>query len=228
MTRKFFITGTDTDVGKTFCSCALTCAIRDKGFSVRPFKPIVSGLEDGINHDLMMHLKYAQIKGNMYDISAYVFDEPIAPHIAALNNKIDIKFEKLNEQLDKSLGFKSDFLVVEGAGGWALPLDNQKLLSDWPRLAEMEIILVVGMKLGCLNHALLTVRDIKARGYNFKGFLTHSVQPQKMKYYEENLESLKNLIGEEYFLGDIKYYDVEDPQLAKKDILYDRIINAIR
>ena len=225
MVKKIFVTGTDTDAGKTFCSCALTYALRDKGLSVRPYKPIVSGLINGENADLKSHIKASGLNLKQHEIATYIYEEPIAPHIGALKKQENIDFEKLNQDYDKALAENKDVLLIDGAGGFYLPIDNLHTLPEWGRLKECEVILVVGMKLGCLNHALLTVKAIKEEGYKFKGFFTHSVTKEKMPYYDENLRSIKSLIGEEYFLGDIPFIEECEPKLASNAILIDKILN---
>lgn len=213
MNRKIFVTGTDTDVGKTFCSCVLTLALRSQGYSVRPYKPIVAGFENGENADLNAHLKACNLPLNPLDLTAYAYDEFIAPHIAANKTNVPIEFGKLDEGLEKAEDSQCDFIITEGAGGWCLPVNNSMILPEWPRLKTMEVLLVVGMKLGCLNHALLTVREIKNKGFKLLGFVTHSVTSIKMPYYEENLETLKKML-DCHFLGDIPYVLDGEPKNA--------------
>ncbi len=205
MTQKFFITGTDTDAGKTFCACALEAALRARGYSVRPFKPVVAGLEpDGRNLDLSLHLRASGLREPENAISACIYEEPVAPHIAAMKTGREITFEALDQGLRRALSGNPDYLITEGAGGWLLPIGGGRTLPDWPGLKDMAVIIVVGMKLGCLNHALLSREAVISRGFRIAGFIAHSVSPDLQPYYQENLATLREMMKMP-FLGDVRY-----------------------
>ena len=204
MSKYYFVTGTDTDVGKTFCACVVTSVLRKNGLTVRPYKPVVAGFENGENADLTSHIAASGISLNPMDITAYAFEEPIAPHIASMKQDIPITFSGLDAGLIKAEESNADVIITEGAGGWMLPVSQTEVLPSWPSLKKMEIIVVVGMKLGCLNHALLTVNDIRSRGYRIKGFIANTPGPQVMPYYEENLDTLKGMLDCP-FLGEVFY-----------------------
>ena len=205
VTKLFFITGTDTDAGKTFCACALETALRGRGYSVRPYKPIAAGLEaDGSNRDILCHLEASGIQVPQQEIAAQIYREPVAPHIAALKTGQEITFEALDRGLKRALSGNPDFIITEGAGGWLLPVGGGRVLPDWPGMRDMQIIIVVGMKLGCLNHALLTRDAVQGRGFRAGGFITHSGTAELQPYYQENLDTLKEMMGIP-FLGDIRY-----------------------
>lgn len=195
MTRQIFITGTDTDAGKTFVACVLEQALHNKGYVVRPYKPIVAGFEKGHNADLDNHILASHLLDTPpLDITACAYEEPIAPHIAAEKSNNPISWEALDLGLERALSKSPDFLIVEGAGGWMLPISNTHVLPDWPKMKNMEVILVVGMQLGCLSHALLTAESIRARGLKLLGYITCNVCVDTMPYYEENLKTLELML----------------------------------
>lgn len=214
MTTKIFITGTDTDAGKTFSACVLENYLLSKGYTVLPYKPIVAGFEDGHNADLDSHLLATQCGLEPLDITAYAYEEPIAPHIAAMKLDENIEFAKLDSCLHKLVSKNPDFVIVEGAGGWLLPIGNNRVLPDWPTVKDMKVVLVVGMKLGCLNHALLTAQMIEKEGFTLAGFVTKEVFKNRMPYYHENLETLKVMLNCP-FIGEINYIECGDFREAK-------------
>ncbi len=205
MTKKFFITGTDTDAGKTFCACALEAALRARGYAVRPFKPVVAGLEpDGRSIDLCMHLRASGLREPKSAISACIYEEPVAPHIAARKTGREITFEALDQGLRRALSGNPDYLITEGVGGWLLPIGGGRVLPDWPGMRDMAVIIVVGMKLGCLNHALLTREAVISRGFRAAGFIAHSASRELQPCYQENLATLREMMKMP-FLGDVRY-----------------------
>lgn len=206
MTTKIFITGTDTDAGKTFTACVLENYMLSKGYKVLPYKPIVAGFENGHNADLDSHLRATQCGLDPFDITAYAYEEPIAPHIAAMKLGENIEFARLDFCLQKLASKHPDFIVVEGAGGWLLPIGNNRVLPNWPAVKDMKVVLVVGMKLGCLNHALLTAKIIEKEGFTLAGFITKEVTKDRMPYYHENLETLKAMLNCP-FIGEINYIE---------------------
>jgi dethiobiotin synthetase len=160
-----FITGTDTEVGKTYTSELIIRHLSKQGTVVRPFKPISAGTEqfEGFEHPVNEDAyKLWLACEKQYDIDAInpiVFDEPIAPHIAASNVGVTLSKTQLNQEFAK-VSEDTNPIIVEGAGGWMLPLNDKELLSDWVIEHNLPIILVVGVRLGCLNHALLTASTI--------------------------------------------------------------------
>lgn len=192
--RKFFITGTDTDAGKTFCSCVVEKELVKAGFKVRPYKPIVAGFDNGENYDLNSHIRASGCGLKPMDITACPYDEPIAPHIAADNTKNPITYEMLNNGLNKAVSSGADIIVTEGAGGWFLPIGNGHVLPDWPEMHTMSVIIVVGLKLGCLNHALLTAEAIRIGGFRTEGFITKTLTPESMPYETENIKTLEEMM----------------------------------
>jgi dethiobiotin synthetase len=211
-TRTYFITGTDTDVGKTLCCDALLQATNLQGKTTLAYKPIAAGCEqttNGLrNEDALILQKSSSIKVDYKLINPIAFIDPIAPHIAAEIENNPIKVETITMGLHTLLEKKPDLLIVEGAGGWFLPLNNEQLFSEWVIEQQLPVILVVGMKLGCLNHALLTYQAIISSGLKVAGWIANQLQPE-MPYYLQNLLFLKNkidapMIAEIPYLKDLK------------------------
>ena len=209
MARRFFITGTDTDAGKTFCACVLMRRLKEAGLKVRSYKPVVAGFENGRNADLESHIRASGLDLRPEDITTFAYQEAIAPHIAAVHENNPIEFGSLDRDLAKAEASGADVVITEGAGGWYLPVSDTVLLPEWPALKGMEIIIVVGMKLGCLNHAMMTATLLKKEGFNPVGFIANTTTPQKMPFYEENLNTLKRIMPCP-FIGEVSYREDGD------------------
>lgn len=212
--KNIFITATDTDAGKTFVTCALSKAITDHNKRVAVFKPISAGcdLVDGklINEDAKCLSEFANMGQPIEQINPIAYKEPIAPHIAASLLKQKIDLPDLTEHFKKVLANQADVTFVEGAGGWRLPLGEsqgkQTFLSDFAIQQQFDVILIVNMKLGCLNHALLTYQAIVADGLNCIGWIANSAQSDAMDYLAENIAQLKQLIPAQH-LATLSYYE---------------------
>lgn len=212
----YFVTGTDTDVGKTVCTTALLQAANKQHITSLAYKPIAAGCSEtsqGLrNEDALMLQQNSSIKVDYNAVNPIAFKHPIAPHIAALenNNKIDLTM------VDQGLVYlqqqQAQILLVEGAGGWHLPIDNQRLFSEWVIEQQLPVILVVGLKLGCLNHALLTAQTILQSGLIITGWIANHLQAD-MPYAEQNIMTLKEyinapLLAEIPFLDNIEQQDL--------------------
>lgn len=191
MNTAFFVTGTDTEVGKTFVTCALLERARQAGHRAIGLKPIAAGTDaHGINEDV------AQIKAaNSFALPAeiinpYCFTAAIAPHIAAQETATQIDFARIAESVNEARRL-SDWVLVEGAGGFRIPLGNGRDSADLAQHLALPIILVVGMRLGCLNHALLTAEAILARGLRLAGWVANRIDPD-MSRFAENRASLED------------------------------------
>ncbi|SHI15660.1 dethiobiotin synthase [Ferrimonas marina] len=189
----YFVTGTDTDVGKTLVSTALLKA--SQGLTLG-LKPIAAGCEptpQGLRNADALSLQGASRMSLAYEqLNPIALAPPIAPHIAATQAGEVLSVARLEDWLTPMLPqlAQCDLCLVEGAGGWRLPLNEQETLPDWVKLHDWPVILVVGMKLGCLNHALLTLEAIQADGLTLAGWVANRVDPD-MAYYQENLETLR-------------------------------------
>jgi len=193
MTKRIFITATDTDAGKTHIACALVNALVRNGKNVSVYKPISAGCEnvDGklINEDAQRLLKQSNTGQTIEQVNPIAFEPPIAPHIAAAKLNRSIEISELQTNFDSLIDEAPDVLVSEGAGGWRLPLGNGKFLSEFATITNQSVVLVVNMKLGCLNHALLTYEAIINDGLTCIGWIANGIE--EMPYFEENLTTLK-------------------------------------
>jgi dethiobiotin synthetase len=203
-----FITATDTDAGKTFVACALTQALINIGKKVAVYKPIAAGCyEVGewlVNEDAQLLSQFGNCTQSINDVNPIALVEAIAPHIAASNENRKISLEEITKSFCKVTSLKADINITEGAGGWRLPIyinnamgkDEGKhiFLSDFAQDTEQEVILVVNMKLGCLNHALLTYQAIIADGLQCIGWIANSANDQPMACLKENIASLEQLL----------------------------------
>lgn len=197
MKQGFFITGTDTGVGKTLIAAALIHGIAQQGTKVIGMKPVAAGarLHDGqlLNDDVEKLIAAGNVEAPLMLINPYVFDLPVAPHIAAAGSGVVMSIDKIKAAF-QALGELADTLVVEGAGGFLVPLNDSEDMADLALSLELPIILVVGMRLGCLNHALLTAAAIQAKGLRLAGWVANCIDPG-MANPEENLASLKQRIN---------------------------------
>ncbi len=178
MNKGYFVTGTDTGVGKTLVSTALITALRNQGLRVSGMKPVASGCEkkDGClrNEDADRLLEASNVEANYEIICPYRFPEPVAPHIAAQKEGVVIKAEHIVNCF-QHLRLSSDAVVVEGVGGWRVPINDNEMMSDIAVTMELPVVLVVGGRLGCINHALLTLESIQASGLPLTGWVFNQV-----------------------------------------------------
>jgi dethiobiotin synthetase len=196
---KLFITATDTDAGKTYVAQTLITALIQMNLKVAAFKPISAGCEKVntpqgiqlINEDALLLSTVANCQQSIEQINPIAFEEPIAPHIAAQkqNSTIDLTF--LNEHYKKIITNPCDVVITEGAGGWRLPLGAGLFLSELVKATEQQVILVVNMKLGCLNHAVLSYESIITDGLTCVGWVANC--PETMTYLDENITELEQL-----------------------------------
>lgn len=195
--KSFFITGTDTEIGKTFSACALMCALRAKGVRVAPMKPIAAGTinMNGVTLNEDVHA-FCNVYGNAIDtklVNPYCFDAPIAPHIAAKRERKTVSMDVIASAFAQ-LKSTHDTVLVEGAGGFLVPLSLDESMSILPQRLDLDVILVVGMRLGCINHALLTQEAIRARGLRLAGWIANVVDPN-MSAFDENMACLETAIS---------------------------------
>jgi dethiobiotin synthetase len=190
MTRTYFITGTDTEIGKTYLACALLHAFRQQGLSAIGMKPVAAGTDAaGHNDDVEALIAASSLALPRDVVNPYCFADPIAPHIAAAEAGVTIAADRIRKALDE-LTAQADVVVVEGVGGFVVPLAEGFDAADLAGALGLPLILVVGMRLGCLNHALLTVEAIRARGLPLAGWIANRIDPA-MSRFDENLAALK-------------------------------------
>jgi dethiobiotin synthetase len=192
--KRLFITGTDTEIGKTYVARALISQLVEGGYRVAAMKPIASGCErtgQGLrNEDAVTLMAAANVSLPYGVVNPYAFEPAIAPHIAAVDagQTIDVQ-----EVASAARTIEADYLVVEGVGGWCVPLGGGRLLAELARAIADEVIIVVGMRLGCINHALLTASQVNRDGMPVTGWIANHVDPD-MQVQAENLETLRSLI----------------------------------
>lgn len=194
MSGVYFVAGTDTGVGKTLVCEALILAAAKAGYSAAAIKPVAAGGEvtvDGIrNEDAMILGRTVNVALNYQELNPCVLKEPLAPHIAAAREGRLLSAQELAGACQPALEKQADFTFVEGAGGWRVPLNDSETMADMVCALQIPVILVVGMRLGCLNHALLTAEAIAADGLPMAGWVANCIDPE-MAAYRENLEALR-------------------------------------
>jgi dethiobiotin synthetase len=190
MKQAYFLTGTDTEIGKTFITCALLHRAQADNLRVAGLKPVAAGTnEAGLNDDVENIRSASNVQLATATINPYRFKPAIAPHIAAAEAGIRIDFRVIrNACLQAAVNL--DFLIVEGVGGFRVPLGDNRDTADLAVELNLPVILVVGLRLGCINHALLTVEAIRARGLQLAGWVANCIDPG-MARQEENLATLK-------------------------------------
>ena len=189
----WFVTGTDTEVGKTFATCALLLALNRRGHRAVGMKPVAAGTDAHGKNDDVEQLKAASgVTAPPELINPYLFQPAIAPHIAAAEAGVAIDLERIAAAFDR-LRETADAVLVEGVGGFLVPLGGDRDSADLARRLELPVILVVGMRLGCINHALLTCQAVAARGLPLAGWIANRMDPD-MPRWEESLAALRQRI----------------------------------
>ncbi len=192
MQKAFFITGTDTDVGKTHVACQLIQQYVASGLKVIGMKPVAAGCDfvDGewVNEDVQKLTAASNVKAAKELINPYCFNDYIAPHLAAERAGVTIQIAKIKQAYDE-LTTMADAVIVEGAGGFLVPLNSQVSLADLAEALATPVVLVVGMRLGCINHTLLTVEAIKARHLTLHGWVANYIDPE-MGFLQENVQTI--------------------------------------
>jgi dethiobiotin synthetase len=192
--KTFFVTGTDTGVGKTLISASILHAAGKIGLRTLAMKPIASGCEqtpDGLRNEDALMLQQAMSESLTYDqVNPVAMAPAIAPHVAAAQAERQLSAQRL-------VGFcrglqlqPADLLIIEGAGGWRVPLNDRETYAAVPRALEVPVILVVALRLGCINHALLTAEAIRADGLKLAGWVANRPEPEPMASEAETLDYL--------------------------------------
>ena len=215
----YFITGTDTNIGKTAITCSLIAKLTEEGFCVGGMKPVAAGchIENGhmISDDVKKIAEVSNVDININEINPYQFEAPIAPHISFKKNKKEIDIHLIKKYL-RSFENKMDYLFIEGVGGYAVPLTENFSTANLIEALNIPIILVVGVKLGCINHALLTVESILNKKQKLSGWVANRIDGH-MLAYDENVSFLKENIKAPC-LGAVPYLKNFDPYRASKFI----------
>lgn len=194
MSKGYFITGTDTEVGKTVAAVALTQSLVAQDWRVAVMKPVASGCErteQGLrNADALALMQASNVPAAYHEINPYAFEPAIAPHIAANLAGVELDMAVIRGPY-LELAARADRVVVEGAGGWRVPLSGDIDMASLACGLDLDVVLVVGMRLGCLNHALLTAESIVAEGRRLAGWVANFAQPP-MDYARQNLRTLQD------------------------------------
>ncbi|ADU68486.1 dethiobiotin synthase [Pantoea sp. At-9b] len=213
--KRWFITGTDTEVGKTVASGALLQAAGAAGFVTAGYKPVASGCEatvEGIrNSDALALQRYSSLALRYEQVNPLAFLEPTSPHIVSAEEGRPIHFSALSAGL-RELEQQAEWVLVEGAGGWFTPLSATQTYADWVVAEQLPVILVVGVKLGCINHAMLTAAAVQASGLRLAGWIANTIQPPG-KRHQEYLATLRQRLDAPC-LGEIPYL-TDDAQQAE-------------
>jgi dethiobiotin synthetase len=217
----YFVTGTDTSVGKTLVSCALLHVFASQGMRVAGFKPVAAGCDkDGHNEDAVRLRAASTMQLSYGQVNPYCLREAIAPHIAAKRENVHIELPRIVAAY-RELAAQADVVIVEGAGGFLVPLNDQQTSADLAKVLALPVILVVGMRLGCLNHALLTIRAIADYRLECAGWVAN-VLDNKMSVLQDNISALRERI-EAPLLGVVPYMAEADARMAagclKQEIL---------
>jgi len=223
MEKSFFITGTDTDVGKTWVTVALMRFFKNNGLSVAGMKPVAAGCEwiDGQlkNADALLLQQNSSALLNYEEVNPYAYESAVSPHLAAGKNIAQLE---LILQSFQHLKTKAEVVVVEGAGGWFAPLNRQEDIADLAKLLKIPVIMVVAIRLGCINHARLTFQAIQAANVECAGWLAVCIDP-KMQFQSENIETIKNKLSTP-LLGVLPYLKERDFDLLAKNIIAEKLI----
>ena len=213
--KRWFITGTDTEVGKTVASGALLQAASAAGLTTAGYKPVASGCEvtaEGIrNSDALALQRYSSLTLPYEQVNPLAFIEPTSPHIVSAEEGRPIEFAQLSAGL-RQLEQQAEWVLVEGAGGWFTPLSATQTYADWVIAEQLPVILVVGIKLGCINHAMLTAAAVRASGLTLAGWIANDIQPPGKRHHEY-LATLRQRIDAPC-LGEIPYL-TDDAQQAE-------------
>ena len=223
MTRTYFITGTDTEVGKTAVSCALLRAAANAGLSTAAVKPVAAGCDaDGHNEDALQLMQTMTSTLEYEQVNPVALEPAIAPHIAAAQAGRQMQASRLAGLCRGVMSCGADLVLVEGAGGWRVPISPRETLADLARELGVGVILVVGMRLGCINHALLTVEAVRRDGLELAGWVANE-PGERMTCYSENLDTLRGLLPAP-FLGEVNHLVPWNPDLAAGSLSIDGLI----
>lgn len=213
--KQYFITGTDTEVGKTYVTAQLLSAGGRLGKNTLGYKPVAAGCErvndEWVNEDALALHAASSMDVSLDIINPIRLVPPIAPHIAAQEAGVVLDEPSIVAGLNAQQALRPDLLLMEGAGGWRLPLSNDLFMSDVVAHLDLPVILVVGMKLGCLNHALLTAESIVSGGLTLAGWIANDVSGC-MSRYDENVNTLKREMPAP-LLGEIPFEKAPDESM---------------
>ncbi|MBP5998411.1 MAG: dethiobiotin synthase [Azonexus sp.] len=212
MSHAYFLTGTDTEIGKTFITCALLHHAAQRGLKAAGIKPVAAGTDAaGVNEDVASIRAASNLALPPEIINPYCFKSAIAPHIAAAEEGVTIDFAPIAAACDHARQL-ADLLIVEGVGGFRVPLGVDRDSAGLAVALGLPVILVVGLRLGCINHALLTAEAIAARRLKLAGWVANCIDPA-MPRLAENIATLDQRLGAP-LLGRVPHLPGSDPAAA--------------
>jgi dethiobiotin synthetase len=202
MKAAFFITGTDTGVGKTYVAYKLIQDYVAQGYKVIGMKPVAAGEDfvngEWVNEDVLKLEAASNVSAPRALVNPYSFNEAIAPHIAAEKAGVEININVIKQAFD-ALSQLADIVIVEGAGGFLVPLNSTQTMADLAVALNIPIVLVVGMRLGCINHSLLTVEAITTRNLTLHGWVENKIDPNMMVPAENAATIAKQIMAPKLF-----------------------------
>ncbi len=229
MKQMYFVAGTDTGVGKTFASCVLLKAAEQKSLRTLALKPVAAGcdlieLENGKtqwqNEDALALMENMSVKLPYAQVNPIALEIPASPHIsAALENKV-VRADRIVGYCRGALMTPADFVLIEGAGGWRVPISSSETMADIAKQLELKVILVVALRLGCLNHALLTAEAIRKDGLEIAGWIGNRTDSDQMDYEEQNIATLRSALASPC-IGILPYSAKRDPSALAKHLIMD-------
>lgn len=221
MKKPFFVTGTDTDAGKTWVSLALLKAMESAGKRTIALKPVAAGADENngawTNQDALSLQAQATVSLPYGQVNPLLLKEPIAPHIAAQRENRTLNASRIVGMCRGAAMTPHDFLLIEGAGGWRVPLNARETLADVAKELDAQVILVVGMKLGCINHALLTAESILRDGLTLVGWVANQPEEVPMRCLQENILTLRERI-QAPFLGAVTFNKDKDVAVSAAEL----------
>lgn len=193
----YFITGTDTNIGKTYATLKLLKQFNAEGFKTAALKPVASGAimtENGLQNEDAQHLQAAASMHFPYEsVNPFVYSDPISPHLAAKPNPPTVA--EIVSACQPVLSSEYDHLFIEGAGGWFAPINEQETIADLVLAFNCPVLLVVGIKLGCLNHATLTLESLRHHNVDVAGWIANEIDPD-MRCIDENIATLERIFSQ--------------------------------
>lgn len=195
MSRTWFVTGTDTEVGKTAISCALLHAAAARGLRTAAVKPVAAGCDEQGHNEDALALQAAMTEPLTYlQVNPVALQPALAPHIAAAQVGKRLQASRLAGLCRGVMNSGAEFVLIEGAGGWRVPLSERETLADLAQQLQVGVIMVVAMRLGCINHALLTAEAIARDGLQLAGWVANQ-SGQRMACHKENLRTLQQYLS---------------------------------
>ena len=225
----YFVAGTDTGVGKTFASCVLLKAAELKSLRTLGLKPVSAGCDlvelpqgktQWQNEDALALMENMTVKLSYAQVNPVALQVPASPHISAALESKTIRAERIVGYCRGAMMTPADFVLVEGAGGWRVPISPSETMADVAKQLELKVILVVSLRLGCLNHALLSAEAIRRDGLEITGWIGNQVEPQKMDYQDENIATLKSSLAAPC-VGILPYSSSQSPESLVGELNFD-------